>query len=134
LVLAPLEKRFLPKIVSASTWKNFSDLASFQIERREEGWRIAPQMKFPIVGKKGKSDYIGKRIDVAQLSIEGTRAGGIGTRILLWQGSRTSRLSEGNGPQNYTIFSRKVLEFTAYVALSQLGMETLSEEGNLTHY
>jgi hypothetical protein len=46
LVLAPLEKRFLPKIVSASTWKNFSDLASFQIERREEGWRRAPQMKF----------------------------------------------------------------------------------------
>jgi hypothetical protein len=33
LVLAPLEKRFLPNIVSASTWKNFSDLASFQIER-----------------------------------------------------------------------------------------------------
>jgi hypothetical protein len=45
LVLAPLEKRFLPKIVSASTWKNFSDLAFFQIERREAGWRIAPQMK-----------------------------------------------------------------------------------------
>ena len=37
---------FSPKIVSASTWKNFSDLASFKIERREEGWRIAPQMKF----------------------------------------------------------------------------------------
>jgi len=64
LVLAPLEKRFLPKIVSASTWKNFSDLASFQIECREEGWRIVPHMKFPIVGK---SDHIGKVIDVAQL-------------------------------------------------------------------
>jgi hypothetical protein len=58
MVLAPLEKGFLPKIVSASTWKNCSDLASFQIECPEEGWSIAPHMKFPIVGKV---------IDVAQL-------------------------------------------------------------------
>src|SRR6266536_1241739 len=65
-------------------------------------------MKFPIVGKKGKSDHIGKVIDVAQLSIEGTRARGSGTRILLWQGSLTSRLSEGNGPQNSPLFSPRV--------------------------
>src|SRR5438128_8661485 len=42
----------------------------------------------------------------ADVSIEGTRAGGIATSRLLCQGSLTDRLSEGNGPQNSPLFSR----------------------------
>src|SRR5207245_4382964 len=53
---APLEKRFLPKIVSASTWKNFSDLACFLPDRARPDLRAFSRISLPLSVEDGKGN------------------------------------------------------------------------------